>query len=190
MILFADAGHFVSYHWVSGPHNILVILRNLLKTKKIVHQQKQKTNESNKKFKTADLAWMLRRPHEILLRAAPCLKLCAVLTYLDLKMGNNKTENTKKQGKCEKTAVTPNNGKIQTTDTAGNYEAWQPLTPQKPVGCPKEVLEKLNSLDAKMSGLETLPKKCVILQAPSTKSLVMLSFFTKKSKGLWNKIVL
>jgi len=28
----------------------------LLKTKKIVHQQKQKTNESNKNFKTADLA--------------------------------------------------------------------------------------------------------------------------------------
>ena len=39
--LFAIAGHFVSYHWVSGPHNFLVILWNLFKTKKIVHQQKQ-----------------------------------------------------------------------------------------------------------------------------------------------------
>ena len=45
--LFAIAGHFVSYRWVSGPHNFLVILWNLLKTKKIVHQQKQTTNESN-----------------------------------------------------------------------------------------------------------------------------------------------
>jgi len=32
--LFAIAGHFVSYRWLSGPHNFLVILRNLLKTKK------------------------------------------------------------------------------------------------------------------------------------------------------------
>ena len=64
--LFAIAGHFVSYRWLSGPHNFLVILRNLLKTKKIVHQQKQTTNESNKKFKTAGLAWMLRGLHEIL----------------------------------------------------------------------------------------------------------------------------
>ena len=31
--------------------------------------------------------------------------------------------------------------------------------PQKPVGYPDEVLEKLSSLDAKMSGLETLPKE-------------------------------
>ena len=45
--LFAIAGHFVSYRWVSGPHNFLVILWNLLMTKKIV-QQKQTTNESNK----------------------------------------------------------------------------------------------------------------------------------------------
>ena len=45
--LFAIAGHFVSYRWVSGPHNFVVILWNLLKTKKIVHQQKQTTNESN-----------------------------------------------------------------------------------------------------------------------------------------------
>jgi len=67
--LFAIAGHFVSYRWVSGPNNFLVILWNLLKTKKIVHQQKQTTNESDKKFKTAGLAWMLRGPHEILLRA-------------------------------------------------------------------------------------------------------------------------
>jgi len=50
--LFAIAGHFVSYRWVSGPHNFLVILWNLLKTKKIVHQQKQTTEES-----------MLRGPH-------------------------------------------------------------------------------------------------------------------------------
>jgi len=49
--------------------------------------------------------------------------------------------------------------KKQTTETAGNYEAWQPLTPQKPVGNPEEVLEKLSSLDAKMSDLETLPKQ-------------------------------
>jgi len=45
--LFAIAGHFVSYRWVSGPHNFLAILWNLLKTKKIVLQQKQTTNESN-----------------------------------------------------------------------------------------------------------------------------------------------
>jgi len=74
-------------------------------------------------------------------------------------MGNNKIENTKKQVKREKTAATPNKGKKQTTGTAGNYEAWQPLTPQKPVGYPEEMLEKLSSLDAKMSGLETLPKQ-------------------------------
>jgi len=74
-------------------------------------------------------------------------------------MGNNETENTKKQGKREKTAATPKKGKKQSTETAGNYEAWQPLTPQKPVGYPEEVLEKLSSLDAKMSGLETLPKQ-------------------------------
>ena len=49
--------------------------------------------------------------------------------------------------------------KKQTTETAGNYEAWQPLTPQKPVGYPEEVLAKLSSLDANMSGLETLPKQ-------------------------------
>jgi len=36
--------------------------------------------------------------------------------------------------------------KKQTTETAGNYEAWPPLTPQKPVGYPDEVLEKLSSL--------------------------------------------
>jgi len=68
--LFAIAGHFVSYRCVSGPHNFLCIPWNLLKTKKIVHQRKQTTNESNKKFKTAGLAWILRGPHEILLRAA------------------------------------------------------------------------------------------------------------------------
>jgi len=32
--LIAIAGHFVSYRWVSGPHNFLVILWNLLKMKK------------------------------------------------------------------------------------------------------------------------------------------------------------
>ena len=69
---------------------------------------------------------------------------------------NNKTENTKKQGKREKTAATPNKGRNQTTETVGNYEAWPPLTPPKTVGYPDEVLEKLSSLDAKMSGLETL----------------------------------
>ena len=46
-------------------------------------------------------------------------------------MGNNKTENTKKQGKREKAAATPNKRQKQTTETAGNYEAWPPLTPQK-----------------------------------------------------------
>jgi len=55
-------------------------------------------------------------------------------------MGNNKTENTKKQGKREKTAATPNKGKKQTTETAGKYEVWQPLTPQKPDGYTEEVL--------------------------------------------------
>ena len=39
--LFAIAGHFVSYRWVSGPRNFLVILWNLLKSKKIVHQQSE-----------------------------------------------------------------------------------------------------------------------------------------------------
>ena len=38
--LFAITAHFVTYRWVSGPHNFLVILWNLLKTNKIV-QQKQ-----------------------------------------------------------------------------------------------------------------------------------------------------
>jgi len=83
--LFAIADHFVSYRWVSRLHNFLVILSNLLKIK-IVHQQKQTTNENNKnprnsirlsafdiasqrlevgqgKFKTAGLAWMLCGPH-------------------------------------------------------------------------------------------------------------------------------
>jgi len=32
--LFAIAGHFVSYRWVSGPDNSLVILWNLLKNEK------------------------------------------------------------------------------------------------------------------------------------------------------------
>jgi len=35
--LFGIAGHFVSYRWVSGPHNFFVIPWSLLKTKKIVH---------------------------------------------------------------------------------------------------------------------------------------------------------
>jgi len=74
-------------------------------------------------------------------------------------MGNNKTENTKTQGKREKIAANPNKGKNQTTETAGNYEAWQPLILQKPVGYTEKVLEKLSSLDAKISGLETLPKQ-------------------------------
>jgi len=46
-------------------------------------------------------------------------------------MGNNKTENTKKQGKREKIAAIPNKGKKQTTE------------------------KKLQQL----SGLETLPKQ-------------------------------
>jgi len=32
--LFAIAGRFVSYRWVSGPHNFFVLLWNLLKTRK------------------------------------------------------------------------------------------------------------------------------------------------------------
>jgi len=43
--LFVFAGHFVSYHWGSGSHNFLVILWNLLKTKKKFHQQKQTTKK-------------------------------------------------------------------------------------------------------------------------------------------------
>jgi len=34
--LLVIVGHFVSYRWVSGPHNFLVILLNLSKTRKIV----------------------------------------------------------------------------------------------------------------------------------------------------------
>jgi len=34
-----------------------------IKNEKMYNQQKQTTNESNKKFKTAGLAWMLRGPH-------------------------------------------------------------------------------------------------------------------------------
>jgi len=74
-------------------------------------------------------------------------------------MGNNNNENTKNQCKREKIAATPRNGKAQVTETAGNYEAWQPLTPPKPVGYSEEVLEKLRSLDAKMSGLDLYPNK-------------------------------
>jgi len=135
---------------------------NPVKTKKIVHQQKQTTNESNKKFKTADLVWMLCGPHEILLRAALCLKLCAVLTYLDLKMGNNKTENTKKQGKREKTAATPNKGKQQTTETAGNYEACQPLTPQNRLATLRKCWKKQVHLMQRCLALKHYPNKCVI----------------------------
>jgi len=36
---------------------------------------------------------------------------------------------------------------------------WSPTVGPKPVGYPEKVLEKLSSLDAKMSGLETLPKQ-------------------------------
>ena len=40
--LFTIAGHFVSYRWVSEPHNFLVILWNLLKTKKMfINRNKQ-----------------------------------------------------------------------------------------------------------------------------------------------------
>jgi len=94
-------------------------------------------------------------------------------------MGNNKTENTKKQDKREKTAATPNKGKIQTTGTAGNYEARQLFTPPKLVGYPEEVLEKLSLLDAKMSGLETLPKQmCDLASTLNTvSSNVELSLF-------------
>ena len=88
-------------------------------------------------------------------------------------MGNNETENTKKQGKREKTAATPKKRKKQSTETAGNYEAWQPLTPQKPVGYPEEVLEKLSSLDAKMSGLETLTKQMCTRKAEVLNSLII-----------------
>ena len=74
-------------------------------------------------------------------------------------MGYNKNENTKKQGKCENNPATPNNGKNQATETTVNVEAWPPLTSQKPVGYFEEVLEKLSSLDAKMSSFETQPKQ-------------------------------
>ena len=77
--LFAIAGHFVSYRWVSGPHNFLVILWNLLKTNKNV-QQKQTTNETNKKT----FVWMLRGPHEILLWAACSPPLRCANVYLHL----------------------------------------------------------------------------------------------------------
>ena len=98
-------------------------------------------------------------------------------------MGNNKIENTKKQVKREKTAATPNKGKKQTTGTAGNYEAWQPLTPQKPVGYPEEMLEKLSSLDAKMSGLETLPKQMCDLAS----TLNTVSSDVELLPGLWSR---
>jgi len=42
----------------------------LLKTKKNCSSTEKTTNESNNKFKTAGLAWMLRGPHEILLWVA------------------------------------------------------------------------------------------------------------------------
>jgi len=41
---------------------------------------------------------------------------------------------------------------------AVNDDAWQALTPQKPVGYPEEVVENLGSLDAKISSLEAQPK--------------------------------
>jgi len=41
--LFAIVGHFVSYRWVSGPHNFVVILWNLLKRKKLfINRSKSK----------------------------------------------------------------------------------------------------------------------------------------------------
>ena len=98
-------------------------------------------------------------------------------------MGNNKTDNTKKQDKHEKTAATPNKGKIHTTETAGNYEAWQLLTPPKPVGYPEEVLEKLSLLDAKMSGLETLPKQMCDLAS----TLNTVSSDVELLPGLWSR---
>ena len=72
-------------------------------------------------------------------------------------MGNNKNENTKKQGKREKSAATPNKGKKQTTDTAGNYEAWPPLTPQKPVGYPDDYVHLMQRCLA----FKHYPNKCV-----------------------------
>jgi len=56
MNLFAITDHFVSYCSASGLHNFLVILWNLLKTKKIVHQQLQEL-QNFWKLKTAGLAW-------------------------------------------------------------------------------------------------------------------------------------
>jgi len=58
--LFAIAGYFVSYRWVSGPHKFLVILWNVLKTKKSVHQQKQTTNESNNCLSRLNASWAAR----------------------------------------------------------------------------------------------------------------------------------
>jgi len=63
---FGFAGHFVSYRWVSGPHNVLVILWNLLKTKKNVHQQKQTGNEVQDCWSRLNASLS----HEILLLAA------------------------------------------------------------------------------------------------------------------------
>jgi len=57
MNLFAIADHFVSYRWVIGPHNFFVIVWNLLKTKKIVCQQKQTTNERNKNPECLNASW-------------------------------------------------------------------------------------------------------------------------------------
>ena len=75
---FAIAGHFVSYRWISGPHNFSVILWNLLKTKKIVHQQKQTANEVQDRWSRLNAS-----------RAAPnsfaaCMFATPVLNALDV----------------------------------------------------------------------------------------------------------
>ena len=61
--------NFLATVLVRGPHNCLVILWNLLKTKKIVHQQKQTTNEINNCWsrlnasRAARNSFVARRPH-------------------------------------------------------------------------------------------------------------------------------
>jgi len=60
------AGHFVSYRCVSGPHNFLVMLWNLLNTKKVVGVSRVHVSRVKKLF----MFRMLRWPHKILLRAA------------------------------------------------------------------------------------------------------------------------
>ena len=86
--LFVIAGHFVSYRWVSGPHNFLFILWNLLKTKKIVHQQKQTTNESNNCWSRLNASWAARNPFVGRMFVTPGLTKC-VVSYKSCQVWSN-----------------------------------------------------------------------------------------------------